>query len=311
MIVSRHCCTKYRPLVQLALSSLSILLVRATQSSPVPAFIFPALVDRGGASHHRYSSGGSLKMGLSGHVLESPSAERNKGPINDHILSPTVFPRIKTNASDRDKIYALELAAGCGVHTTHFVASFLSSTYGKDFGIEWHPSDPDPEARSSIDARVKIAKLEDSILPANSWLLGEGGGTSCGEPSRDKGDSGAILGSNKGDDAAYSQYHDYFDLVLCINMIHISPWEATIGLMNCAGKVLRKGGVLVCYGPYKVGGTAVQSNLQFDAALRSRNPEWGVRNLEDVIAIAEKDGLEFLEKVEMPANNLSVLFRKR
>ena len=96
----------------------------------------------------------------------------------------------------------------------------------------------------------------------------------------------------------------------CINMIHIAPWSATLGLMECAGKVLRKGGMLVCYGPYKVGGTAVESNIRFDKSLRARNSEWGVRNLEDVVEAAGKENLEFVQFVEMPANNLSVLFRK-
>jgi hypothetical protein len=81
--------------------------------------------------------------------------------------------------------------------------------------------------------------------------------------------------------------------------------------MECAGTVLRKGGILVCYGPYKVGGTATQGNLKFDVSLRTQNPEWGVRNLEDVVDAAGKQGLEFLQSIEMPANNLSVLFRKK
>ena len=153
----------------------------------------------------------------------------------------------------------LELAAGCGVHTTHFVSSFLSSN--TDLGIEWHANDPDIEARASIDARAKRDKLHEHIAPANSWILGKSGGTACGDPNRDRGDAGLSSSGNDGNVADYEQYHDYFDLALCINMIHISPWEATLGLMACAGKVLRKGGMLVCYGPYKVGGTASESNL--------------------------------------------------
>jgi len=93
-------------------------------------------------------------------------------------------------------------------------------------------------------------------------------------------------------------------------MIHIAPPEATIGLMECAGKTLRKGGMLLCYGPYKIGGTAVESNLNFDRSLKSRDSRWGVRNLEDVIEVAKKEGLTFDSYIEMPANNLSVLFRK-
>lgn len=243
-------------------------------------------------------------------ILESPSAERNKGPIYDQVLAPTVFPRLVKNAinDSRDKINVLELAAGCGVHTTHFVSSFLSAN--KDLGIEWHPSDPDSEAVRSVDARAKHADLEKYIVPANSWTLGKSGGTACQDGNRDNGDAGASNGCSEGDATIYSCHHDFFDLATCVNMIHIAPWEATLGLMECAGKVLRKGGLLVCYGPYKVGGTAVESNLNFDKALRSRNPEWGVRNLEDVIEVAKQEGLKFVQIIEMPANNLAVLFCK-
>ena len=240
-------------------------------------------------------------------ILESPSAERNKAPIYDQVLATNVFPRLIKDTKS-DKIKALELAAGCGVHTIHFVQSFLASN--KELGIEWHPSDPDVEARESIDARIIQAKLEDSIMNANGWILGKSGGTACGDGDRGNVDAGSSNSGHDGDVADYEQYHNYFDLVCCINMIHISPWEATLGLMACAGKVLAKGGILMCYGPYKVGGTAVESNLRFDESLKSRNSSWGVRNIEDVIDAAKKEGLSYVDRIEMPANNMSVLFRK-
>ena len=247
-------------------------------------------------------------------ILESPSAERNKGPIYDHVLEPLIFPLVESaNAEGRDKLKVLELAAGCGVHTTHFASSFLSAYTNEVCGLEWHPSDPDAEARASIDARVRLAQLEGSVVPANGWILGVSGGTACNDGGhRDRGgDAGIDQSGTSGDTEAYAQYHNEFDLVTCINMIHIAPWEATLGLMACAGKVLRKGGILMCYGPYKVGGTAVDSNLRFDQSLRSRDPSWGVRNLEVVTEVAEKEGLELLQTVEMPANNLCVIYRKR
>jgi len=147
--------------------------------------------------------------------------------------------------------------------------------------------------------------------------IGKDGGTACNDGGRDRGDAGlsqsgrVVDGDGDCTSSEYEKLGDFFDLTLCINMIHISPWEATVGLMECAGKVLRKGGMLFCYGPYKVGGKAMESNMRFDVSLRSRNPEWGIRNLEDVIAAAQKEGLEFVQSVEMPANNLSVLFRKK
>ena len=236
-------------------------------------------------------------------ILESPSAERNKGPIYDLVLSK-LFPTLMEN----NNIRVLELAAGCGVHTTHFVTAALAANKGMN--IEWHPSDPDEEARISIDARVKRDNLSDSVREANGWILGKAGGTACNDGNRDKGDAGASNSGVGGIEADYSEYHNYFHLITCINMIHIAPWEATLGLMECAGKTLRKGGILVCYGPYKIGGTAVESNLKFDNMLKSRDSRWGVRDLEDVIEVAKKEGLTFDSYIEMPANNLSVLFRK-
>ena len=246
-------------------------------------------------------------------ILESPSAERNKGPIYDLVLSK-LFPTLMENggsdsiSNNNNNIRVLELAAGCGVHTTHFVSAALAANNGMN--IEWHPSDPDEEARISIDARVKRDNLSDSVREANGWILGKAGGTACNDGNRDKGDAGASNSGVGGIEADYSEYHNYFDLITCINMIHIAPWEATLGLMECAGKTLRKGGILVCYGPYKIDGTAVESNLKFDNMLKSRDSRWGVRDLEDVIEVAKKEGLTFDSYIEMPANNLSVLFRK-
>jgi SAM-dependent methyltransferase len=241
-------------------------------------------------------------------ILESPSAERNKGPIFDQTLESIVLPSILDSSTT--KLHVLELAAGCGVHTTHFVSSI--QTKHPHLKIEWHPSDPDLEARVSIDARVKQANLEEYVVPANGWMLGKAGGTACNDGHRDRGDAGSNKngGDALADTSCYNQYHQYFDLITCINMIHIAPWEASLGLMECAGKTLRKGGMLVCYGPYKVGGTAIESNLKFDASLKSKDSSWGVRDLEEVVDIAKKEGLEFVQRVEMPANNLSVLFRK-
>ena len=100
------------------------------------------------------------------------------------------------------------------------------------------------------------------------------------------------------------------DLITNINMIHISPWSATQGLMKTSSELLRPGGILYCYGPYKVNGTAVESNLNFDQSLKSRDASWGVRDLEEVIKEAERRGLKHVQTVEMPANNLSVLYQK-
>ena len=101
------------------------------------------------------------------------------------------------------------------------------------------------------------------------------------------------------------------DAIVCINVIHISPWEATLALMKGAGETLPPGGVLVTYGPYRREGKhTAPSNEAFDASLKSRDPRWGVRDMEEVAAIAKANGLGLDEVVPMPANNFTLVFRR-
>ena len=103
---------------------------------------------------------------------------------------------------------------------------------------------------------------------------------------------------------------DAADAIVCINVIHISPWHATRALMEGAGALLPSGGVLVTYGPYRRGGRhTAPSNEEFDASLKSRDPEWGVRDMEEVQAAADRAGLRLEETVAMPANNFTLVFR--
>lgn len=102
------------------------------------------------------------------------------------------------------------------------------------------------------------------------------------------------------------------DAVLCANMIHISPIEASEGLMSGAGALLTAGAALITYGPYTIDGEhTAESNARFDASLRSRNPAWGLRSIEALTAMAAKHGLELEEQVAMPANNFMLVFRSR
>ncbi len=101
------------------------------------------------------------------------------------------------------------------------------------------------------------------------------------------------------------------DAVLCINVVHISPWEATLALMAGAGAILPAGGVLVTYGPYMRGGAHTsQGNEDFDASLRARNPLWGVRDIDELVKAAGQEGLVLEEAVAMPANNFTLVWRK-
>ena len=102
------------------------------------------------------------------------------------------------------------------------------------------------------------------------------------------------------------------DSIFCANMIHISPWQSCLGLLAGAGRLLAPGAVLVLYGPYRVRGIATAaSNEHFDQSLRARDPSWGLRQLEDVQEAAFAQGLVLEETIEMPANNLCVVFRRQ
>jgi SAM-dependent methyltransferase len=166
----------------------------------------------------------------------------------------------------------LEVASGTGEHCRHFAAALP--------GLVFQPSDGDPAALASIDAwaeglpNIRPAVLLDAMAPA--WPV----------------ERAAAL--------------------LCINMVHIAPWEATLGLMRGAARVLPPGGLLALYGPYRRGGQhTAPGNAAFDADLRARHPAWGLRDLEAVADAAAAAGLGLFDTVAMPANNLTLGFRRR
>ncbi|ATB45013.1 SAM-dependent methyltransferase [Corallococcus macrosporus DSM 14697] len=167
----------------------------------------------------------------------------------------------------------LEVASGTGQHAAWFARALPHLT--------WQPTDVDAESLESIEA----------------WRAGE--------------DLPNLLPPRQLDASAASWPQADADVILNVNMIHISPWAACQGLMRGAGRVLPPGGLLILYGPYFVEGRqTAPSNLEFDASLRARNPAWGVRTLEAVTAEAALNGLERERVVDMPSNNLTVVFRK-
>jgi hypothetical protein len=100
-----------------------------------------------------------------------------------------------------------------------------------------------------------------------------------------------------------------FDAMISLNMVHIAPWEAALGLLAGAGRLLRPNGVLFFYGPFMLGGThTAASNDAFDADLKRREPRWGLRDVDDLVREAAPYGIELREVVPMPANNLSLVF---
>ena len=167
----------------------------------------------------------------------------------------------------------LEIASGTGEHAAFFAGELPLLT--------WQPTDPDERALASIVAHRAAASSANLLPPlqldvhAEHWPI------------------------------------ERTDAVICCNMIHIAPWSACAGLIAGAARVLPPGGILYLYGPYKIDGRhTAPSNETFDADLRARNPRWGIRDLADVAALAQRHGFGVAETVAMPANNLSVIFRR-
>lgn len=192
----------------------------------------------------------------------APSAARNRDPILDVLRG-----RLPARG------VVLEAASGSGEHTVHFAQAFP--------GLVFQPSDPDLQARASIDAWAAAAGLP-NIRPAIAL-----------------------------DATAQPWPIEAANAVLCINMIHIAPWEAAVGLVRGAAVLLEPGGLLYLYGPYRRDGrhTAL-SNEAFDRSLRGRNPAWGIRDLEAVAELAAAHGFGPPAIEQMPANNLSLIFSK-
>lgn len=143
-------------------------------------------------------------------------------------------------------------------------------------GLTWQPSDPEPEARDSIAAWCEGLA---NVLPPLAL------------------------------DAAQGRFPGA-DAILCINMVHISPWAATLGLMRGAGAVLPAGAPLILYGPYRQRGVeTAPSNEAFELWLKEKDPRYGLRFVEDVAEVAAANGLALARIETMPANNLVLVFR--
>ena len=189
----------------------------------------------------------------------------------DPILD--VLRRVLPDASHAGEPLILELASGTGEHAVHFARALPHVT--------WQPSDPDPQALESIEAWRQSAELPNLRAPvqldatATAWPLARAAA------------------------------------VVAINMIHISPLDATEGLMRGAGALLAKGAPLVTYGPYRIDGQhTAPSNATFDESLRARDPRWGVRDVCELEAIAMAHGLTLEERISMPANNFTLVWRR-
>jgi SAM-dependent methyltransferase len=168
----------------------------------------------------------------------------------------------------------LEIASGTGEHAVWFSRALPAVT--------WQPTDQDPEALKSIAAWREMSGSPNLLPPkpldaaAKAWPIARA------------------------------------DAVISINLVHIAPWVATEGLIAGAARVLSPGGLLLFYGPFREAGQHTGAgNAAFDADLRSQNPAWGIRNLDDITALARRHGFDPPERIAMPANNLSVVFHRR
>lgn len=167
----------------------------------------------------------------------------------------------------------LEISSGSGQHAVHFARHLPQ--------LRWQPSDPDPENLASIRAWVEESALPNLALPIELDVRSPDWGVAA------------------------------VDAIFNANMIHIAPWACCVALFDGAARLLAAAGVLITYGPYRVAFEhTAESNARFDEGLRAQDPSWGVRNLEDVQREAERVGLALTERIQMPANNLSLVFRR-
>jgi SAM-dependent methyltransferase len=167
----------------------------------------------------------------------------------------------------------LEVASGTGEHIVHFAAAFPH--------LHWQPSDYDAAGLASITAWAEESGLLNILPPIRI------------------------------DASAADWPVSLADAIVCINMVHIAPWVATAGLYAGAARVLAEGAPLYLYGPYReTGVVTAESNEAFDASLKARNPEWGLRQVDDMVSLGAEHGFSLEQRTSMPANNLSLVFRK-
>ena len=234
-----------------------------------------------------------------GNTVHHPSALRNRIPILKQLMS--LLPEATTG-------HALEIASSTGAHIEVFAPAFPSLT--------WHPSEYVPPTPASAEEQwPKYGKVGQRVVENDELLSIDA--------------HGSAVFSNVVPAVALDLMHPYgqwpasirelegqFTLVILSNTLHITPWECSVGLFNGAAKLLSSGGKLVVYGPFKVEGKFVgadggANNEKFDAKLRSTNESWGIRDVDDLKAVATPLGLILQSQVDMPANNLTLTFVKQ
>lgn len=202
----------------------------------------------------------------------APAAQRNK----DFVLA-----ELKNHMPKHGTV--LEIASGTGEQAVYFTPQLPN--------ISWLPSDYEDNKLVSITAWLKHQPCARVLPPikidtsANTWVCEE---------------------------ADFKTKIEPISAIVCINMIHIAPWAAGLGLLAGAGRILQSGGVLFFYGPFMKGGEhTAPSNLAFDQRLKERDASWGLRDIDDVEKVANSHGLILINTIEMPANNFVLVFEKQ
>lgn len=204
--------------------------------------------------------------------LEAPAFHRNQQPIRS-ALKPLLFDKSG---------HAVEIGSGTGQHIIHFAEDHP--------GLTWWPSDLNDTHIASIDA-WRQTKGGDNIMPPvkidasqSDWGFGE-----PNLPPKEN-----------------------IHSVISLNVIHIAPWDVAVGLFRGAAHLLSQNGMLILYGPFSINGQhTAESNERFDKSLRDRNKNWGVRDTAELEALAENNRLTTRDKIEMPSNNMMLVFEKR
>ncbi|MEB3211346.1 MAG: DUF938 domain-containing protein [Leptolyngbyaceae bacterium] len=218
----------------------------------------------------------------------APATERNK-----HVILQVLQQVLPDSGT------VLEIASGTGEHSIFFAPHLAPRC--------WIPSDPNPLARASINAWQQCYPCE-GLCKAIALDVCE----DCWPIENVRNQEQLLEQLQEIDHAIDIDLEEHpIRAIVNINMIHISPWSACRGLMAGAGRILPPEGILYLYGPFKENGEhTAPSNAAFDESLRSQNPDWGIRDLDEVIAEAEKNALRHHATLHMPANNLSVVFQK-
>lgn len=209
-----------------------------------------------------------------GEKLISAAASRNKDPILQVLKR---FIICDTDQVEDESPLFLEISSGTGQHVAHFAPHFP--------GVKFQPSEVDQNVFGSISFYASSCPTKNILKP--------------------------ILIDIQNKLSQYGFEEGSIDYMFNANMIHISPFECTIGLFQKSGAFLKPEALMITYGPYsKDGVLAPESNIAFDASLRARNPLWGIRDINDLIKLGDENNLSLIDTIEMPANNMTLIWKR-